>query len=59
MKGISPVITVIFLAAFIYYGWTAGWWAIMGTWTANDWAVFFLGMLISWIARNEFEHIKS
>jgi uncharacterized membrane protein YbhN (UPF0104 family) len=53
MKALSTVIALIFLAAFVYGAWLAGFWAVMYTWNWNTWAIFFLGLLIAWIARNE------
>jgi hypothetical protein len=54
MRSFGTAIGVIFLAMFVYFGYGAGFWSVMNTWDWNTWAIFFLGCLISWIARNEF-----
>lgn len=51
MKGtVSVLVMVVLLGAVIYNGWWANWWLVIGTWTADTWAIFFLGMLIAWVA---------
>lgn len=55
MKDIvPPIISVICFVAFVYAGYFAGFWEIMNTWTWNTWAIFWLGVLVAWIGRNEF-----
>jgi hypothetical protein len=54
MNALPQVILFILLGGFVYFAYYAGFWDVMKTWDWNTWAIFFLSMLVTWIARNEF-----